>query len=167
MSEVPTCSQMVGVGTSDFCVAAARVADQVWASRVLSGSRTMPQGSAKTGRVVQAEIRGVIATASISSYASALRAAGVMRGNYWAIAGIERGPMGLTLAWAGDEEHGTLSLACHLVPASWVAGRFAEEEADGIDVCWSWADVVALYEDRGRAGLTDSLSEVDEEGQNS
>src|SRR6218665_528047 len=51
MSEVPTCSQMDGVGTSDTCVAVAWAAGQVWASRALSGSRMTLNGSARTGRM--------------------------------------------------------------------------------------------------------------------
>lgn len=94
---------------------------------------------------------------SVGSYASALQEAGATHGNYWAIAGVEGGLMGLTLVWAGDEEEGTLSLACHLVPVSWVSERFVKKEVRGIDVRWSWADVIEL--DRARIGADASDAE--------
>lgn len=88
---------------------------------------------------------------SIGSYASALQEAGITHGNYWAIAGVDGSLMGLTLIWAGDEEEGTLSLACHVVPVSWVAERFVSKAAQGIDLRWSWADVIALSAARNSA----------------
>lgn len=61
----------------------------------------------------------------------------------------------LPLAWwgapgrgAGDEVVGTRSLAAHIVPESWVFEPAARGPVAGIDVRWSWADVVELHRSR-------------------
>lgn len=78
---------------------------------------------------------------SIGSYAEALKAAGATRVDCW----VYSDTLGLSLVWAGDEQLGTMSLAVHLVPASWVFERGASEAVAGIDVRWSWADVTDLH----------------------
>lgn len=81
---------------------------------------------------------------SIGSYAEALKAAGATRVDCW----VYSDALGLSLVWAGEEQLGTKSLAIHLVPASWVFERGAGEAVTGIDVSWSWADVIDLNRDR-------------------
>lgn len=78
---------------------------------------------------------------SIGSYADALKAAGATRVDCW----VYSDTLGLSLVWAGEEQVGTKSLAIHLVPASWVFERGASEAVTGIDVSWSWADVIELH----------------------
>lgn len=93
---------------------------------------------------------------SVGSYLAALRDAGVHRADIWRYSETD----GLVLAWAGDVEEGTASLALHLVPVSWVtelprgASRRRAREwqpVDGIDLRWSWADVIELHAARMRA----------------
>ncbi|GAB2560431.1 hypothetical protein [Leucobacter ruminantium] len=90
---------------------------------------------------------------SVGSYLAALQEAGVHRADIWRYSESE----GLVLAWAGDELAGTMSLALHVVPVSWVTAmprgaskRRARdwEPVYGIDLRWSWADVVALHAER-------------------
>lgn len=84
---------------------------------------------------------------SIGSYTSALREAGATAVDCWTYSETT----GLALVRAGDEEEGTLSLALHVVPVSWVSEPRARKAVHGIDVRWSWADVVALRAAAGRA----------------
>lgn len=78
---------------------------------------------------------------SIGSYTRALAAAGATRVDAWVF--VEQG-VGAALVWAGDEQAGTSSVSLHVVPPSWVHERGAEGAVEGIDVRWSWADVVDL-----------------------
>lgn len=82
---------------------------------------------------------------SVASYVSALLDAGTTRGNFWGL----RGDIALGLIWAGDETEGTMSLALHVVPTSWAIQRHAEKPVAGIDLRWSWADVIELYRSHG------------------
>lgn len=70
---------------------------------------------------------------SVGSYVSALREAGVTRATYW----VWEADHGVVLAWAGDEAERSLSLALHVVPATWVSASRAEAPVEGIDVAWS------------------------------
>ncbi|WP_415647965.1 hypothetical protein [Stackebrandtia soli] len=81
---------------------------------------------------------------SIASYLHALRAAGTTKATFWTISWT----IGIALVWAGDENEGTMSLALHVVPASWVSETVTAKAVRGIDVGWSWADVIELYERR-------------------
>ena len=79
---------------------------------------------------------------TIGAYTSALREAGATHVDWW----IYSRTKGLALVRAGAEERGTLSLAFHVVPVSWVSEAHADKKPTrGIDVRWSWPDVVALY----------------------
>lgn len=88
---------------------------------------------------------------NIGSYTAALRAAGATRVECW----MYSEAVGLALVRAGVEDEGTMSLACHVVPVSWVfeprswASKHHVKEfkrgVRGIDVRWSWAEVIALY----------------------
>ncbi len=77
---------------------------------------------------------------SIGSYTAALRSAGATHVDCWTYSEA----IGLSLIWAGDEDAGTMSLALHVVPASWVSVARAKKPVPGVDVLWSWADVIAL-----------------------
>lgn len=77
---------------------------------------------------------------SIGSYTGALRAAGATRVDCWTYSE----DFGLALVWAGAEDEGTMSLALHVVPVAWVSERFVAKPVRGIDVRWSWKDVIAL-----------------------
>ena len=77
---------------------------------------------------------------SIGSYTAALREAGATQVDCWTYSETT----GLALVTAGDEDAGTLSLALHVVPVSWVSERWIGKPVRGIDVRWSWDDVVAL-----------------------
>lgn len=79
---------------------------------------------------------------SIASYVAALVNAGATRVNFWTVSES----IGIALVWAGVEDEGTMSLALHVVPASWVSEPRVKKAVRGIDVRWSWAEVVALYE---------------------
>lgn len=102
---------------------------------------------------------------SIGSYTAALRDAGATRVNCWRYSET----VGFSLVWSGVEDKGTMSLALHVVPASWVReprswvskrDARAWRPVHGIDVRWSWAEVIALYESRMR-GIEDvDLSEA-------
>lgn len=82
---------------------------------------------------------------SIGSYVAALRAAGVTDVSAWTFSE----EIGLALVRCGVESEGTMSLALHIVPAAWVSERFvAKKPVKGIDVRWSWADVIDLYRAR-------------------
>lgn len=78
---------------------------------------------------------------SIGSYAAALREAGASQVSYWTYDKT----LGFALVRAGVEDEGTMSLAFHVVPASWVSESRTGPAVHGIDVRWSWADVVALH----------------------
>lgn len=80
-------------------------------------------------------------TDSIGSYTAALCDAGVTRVDCWTYSES----VGLALVWAGIGDEGTMSLALHIIPASWVSEPRAEKRVSGIDVRWSWSDVVALH----------------------
>jgi hypothetical protein len=82
---------------------------------------------------------------SVASYVSALLDAGATRGNFWGL----RGDIALGLIWAGEEAEGTMSLALHVVPTSWAVRRYAEKPVAGIDLRWSWAEVIELYRSHG------------------
>lgn len=92
---------------------------------------------------------------SVASYAEALRTVGITRGSFWAFSKT----IGLALIWAGDEVTGTISLAFHVVPTSWVSELCAEKPARDLDLRWSWADVIELYRTRA-----DDAGEVSTEG---
>ncbi|MGR0158611.1 hypothetical protein [Paenarthrobacter nitroguajacolicus] len=77
---------------------------------------------------------------SMGSYTSALRSAGATHVDCWTYSES----VGLTLVWAGDEDAGTMSLALHVVPVSWVSEPRVKKPVPGVDVGWSWADVIAL-----------------------
>lgn len=77
---------------------------------------------------------------SIGSYTAALRSAGATHVDCWTYSES----VGLALAWAGDEDAGTMSLALHVVPVSWVSEPRVTKPVPGVDVRWSWADVIAL-----------------------
>ncbi|WP_439591916.1 hypothetical protein [Microbacterium sp.] len=77
---------------------------------------------------------------SIGSYIAALRDAGATDVDCWTLSDA----MGLALVRAGAEDEGTRSLALHIVPAGWVSEPRAGKPVRGIDVGWSWADVIAL-----------------------
>lgn len=81
---------------------------------------------------------------SIGSYTTALRAAGATHADCWTYSETT----GLALVRAGQEEAGTLSLALHVVPVAWVSERYVAKPVKGIDVRWSWADVVELHRSR-------------------
>lgn len=98
---------------------------------------------------------------SIASYVAALRAAGASRANVWKYSETT----GLALVRVDGEAGQTTSLALHIVPASWVSGppigiakRRARDWAavEGIDLRWTWSEVVALHEERMRL-----LDEID------
>jgi len=46
---------------------------------------------------------------------------------------------------AGEVGGREASLAWHVVPSAWVSDRDVGASVGGIDVEWSWGDVVALY----------------------
>ena len=87
---------------------------------------------------------------SIGLYTAALLAGGATRVDCWTYSKS----VGLALVWAGAEDEGTMSLALHVVPVSWVSERPSwvserrSKAVHGIDVRWSWTDVVALYAER-------------------
>lgn len=81
---------------------------------------------------------------SIGSYTAALRAAGATRADCWTYSET----VGIALVWAGFEDEGTMSLALHVVPASWVSERRVTKPVRGIDVRWSWSEVIDLYTTR-------------------
>ncbi|WP_235036114.1 hypothetical protein [Arthrobacter sp. 18067] len=81
---------------------------------------------------------------STGSYTAALRSAGATHVDCWTYSET----VGLALVWVDDEDAATMSLALHVVPVSWVSEPRAKGWVQGIDVQWSWADVVALYERR-------------------
>jgi len=81
---------------------------------------------------------------SIASYASALLDSGATRGNFWVLTGS----IALGLIWAGEEAEGTMSLALHVVPSNWVSQNHPAKPVAGIDLRWSWADVIELYRTR-------------------
>ncbi|MGL3149277.1 hypothetical protein ACSS7Z_02830 [Microbacterium sp. A82] len=102
---------------------------------------------------------------SIGSYTAALRAAGATHVDCWTYS--EK--IGLALVWAGAEEEGTMSLALHIVPAGWVSESRVTKAVRGIDVRWSWSEVVDLYAARIQAGHLsppDNLTKADQEGHN-
>ena len=78
---------------------------------------------------------------SIGSYSAALRAGCATHVDCWTYSET----IGLALVWAGAEDEGTMSLALHVVPVSWVSEPRVKNAVHGIDVRWSWAEVVALY----------------------
>lgn len=103
---------------------------------------------------------------SNASYAAALRAAGVTKATFWTISGT----VGIALVWAGSEDAGTESLALHVVPASWISETFVAKAVKGIDVSWSWSDVIDLYSALVGAdspGAPGSLAGQETEGQGS
>lgn len=78
---------------------------------------------------------------SVASYVEALREAGITRGTFWAFSR----EIGLALIWAGDEVTGTVTLAFQVIPTSWVSEHRAKKPVRGVDLRWSWADVIELY----------------------
>lgn len=83
---------------------------------------------------------------SIGSYSAALRAAGATRVDCWTYSKT----VGIALVWAGAEDEGTMSLALHIVPANWVSKPRVTAPVRGIDIRWSWANVIALRAAEGR-----------------
>ena len=84
---------------------------------------------------------GASRTDSIGSYVAALRASGATKADSFVYV-LE--DVGVAVVWAGDKDAGDRSLAVHVVPKSWVFERGGGKSVDGIDVSWSWADVVGL-----------------------
>lgn len=82
---------------------------------------------------------------SMGSYAAALRASGATQADRFVYV---QDHLGVVVVRAGEEEAGTRSLAVHVVPESWVFERAAHEPVDGIDVTWSWSDVIELHRSR-------------------
>lgn len=74
---------------------------------------------------------------SLGSYISALKSAGATAAQWWEF----RQTHGVALVWSGDTPTGTLSLALHVVPVSWVSARQATAAIGGIDLEWSETDV--------------------------
>ncbi|MGF6823675.1 hypothetical protein M2317_002595 [Microbacterium sp. ZKA21] len=81
---------------------------------------------------------------SIASYARALGQAAATKATFWTVSTT----VGIGLVRAGDEETGTASLALHIVPASWVSETRATKPVRGIDIGWSWSEVVDLHKAR-------------------
>ncbi|KJQ53327.1 hypothetical protein [Microbacterium sp. SA39] len=79
--------------------------------------------------------------ASIRSYVDALRAAGATQVSSWTYSDA----FGVALVGAGVEDEATVSLALHVVPVGWVSERYASGPVPGIDVRWSWAEVIDLF----------------------
>ncbi len=102
---------------------------------------------------------------SIGSYTAALRESGATEVDCW----THSESTGLALVWAGAADDGTRSVSLHIVPAGWVSDVRAGRPERGIDLRWSWADVVALYaaRDPGAGSGSDSLEEHDDEGHRS
>ncbi|MBT2584473.1 hypothetical protein J7I86_01150 [Arthrobacter sp. ISL-95] len=123
-----------GVSSSEIAVFASRMqsAGMYWAG---------------PWRVLDLETRS---SDSIGSYTAALRSAGATHVDCWTYSEA----VGLALVWAGSEDAGTMSLALHMVPASWVSEPRAKKAVPGVDVGWSWAEVIDLYASthRGTAG---------------
>lgn len=82
---------------------------------------------------------------SMGSYAAALRASGVTQADRFVYV---QDHLGGVVVRAGDEAAGTRSLAVHVVPEGWVFEPAARGPAAGIDVRWSWADVIDLHRSR-------------------
>lgn len=74
---------------------------------------------------------------SVAAYAAALREASGHEADTWDF-GLDTGA---ALVWTGEESLGTLTLALHIVPASWVNERRAGIPVYGIDVRWSITDI--------------------------
>lgn len=83
-------------------------------------------------------------TDSIGSYVRALAAAGATRVDCWSYSET----VGLALVWSGDVAAGTMSLAFHVVPVSWVSERRAVPRTQSIDVGWSWSEVIELWDEK-------------------
>lgn len=82
---------------------------------------------------------------SMGSYAAALRASGATQADRFVYV---QDHLGVVVVRAGEEDAGTRSLAVHVVPESWVFEQAAHGPVDGIDVRWSWADVIELHRSR-------------------
>lgn len=78
---------------------------------------------------------------SIGSYLEALHRAGATKVDCW----VYSESTGVALVWAGTDEEATRSLSLHVIPVAWVSERHAKKPVPGIDVQWSWHDVVELY----------------------
>lgn len=74
----------------------------------------------------------------VASYSRALRAAGVTRAWWWTL-----GDSGVVIVWSGDELAGTLTLAVHVVPVSWVWDRKTKPGSVDVDLGWGVDDVRA------------------------
>lgn len=81
---------------------------------------------------------------SIASYATALREAGATQANVWTFSE----DIGLALVWGADDDSDTVSLAFHIVPAGWVSERRVGKPVRGVDLRWSWSDVVRMHQKR-------------------
>ncbi len=66
----------------------------------------------------------------VAAYTAALREANTTEATWWEIDQAH----GVTLVWTGDENHGDLTLALHVVPISWVSERRTRPAARWIDV---------------------------------
>ena len=102
---------------------------------------------------------------SVGSYSAALRESGATEVDCWTYSEST----GLALVRAGEVDDGTRSLALHVVPAGWLSDARAGRPVRGIELRWSWSDVVALYAARegGAGSRADSLEEHDDEEQTS
>lgn len=74
-----------------------------------------------------------------ASYGTALRSAGVTSADWW----MYGGRRGVALVWTGDETEGTLTLAVHIVPVTWVLEKQKKAATERIDVRWSRSDIDA------------------------
>ncbi|MDJ1115532.1 hypothetical protein [Microbacterium dauci] len=73
---------------------------------------------------------------SVAAYATALRAAGATAASWWVADGA-----GVALVHSGDATTRDLTLAVHVVPASWVSDRRATTGIDVPPLDWSRADI--------------------------
>lgn len=72
-------------------------------------------------------------------YATALMRSGARRANWW-----DAGDTALVLVVSGDPSGSAESMSIHIVPVGWVSQARPAKKAAGIDLRWSWADIVKL-----------------------
>lgn len=73
------------------------------------------------------------------SYATALVRSGTRRANWW-----DTGDTALVLVLSGDPSGSAESMSIHIVPVGWVSQARPAKKVAGVDLSWSWADVVEL-----------------------
>src|SRR5690606_28394465 len=86
----------------------------------------------------------------VGAYVAGLRDAGVSSAEYWEYGTAHA----VVLVWTGDEEDGTLTLALHVLPASWVSERRTKPAGDRLDVRWTISEIL---EPRGASAPPDTL----------